>query len=92
MKTIREIRLEMLIQTARENVTNSENAILKIYDSFVEGRTAANKAKKEYRKLLPAFLTDLARYNYLRLSLRPDTNVSNEDPESWANYYNSIFA
>lgn len=92
MKTIREIRLENLIQIARENVANSDNAILKIYEDFKDGKIPANRAKREYKKVLPAFLTDLNRYNYLRLALRPDTNTNNEDPAFWESYYNGIFA
>lgn len=90
MKTIKEIRLDKLAQMARENVANSENAILKLYDSFVEGTIQANKARRNYQNLRNAFIIDLKRYNSILIAIDPDKSV--ENPKFWEDYYNNIFA
>jgi len=90
MKTIRQIRLERLSTIAAQNVANSENEILKLYESFEDGIIQANKARRIFAGLCTAFIIDLKRYNAIKIAIDPDCTV--ENPKFWENHYCSIFA
>ncbi len=89
MKTIREIRLERLTQIARENLANSENAILRLYEDFEDGLIPANKVKRIAKIRIAEMLIDLKRYNSLLLAIDKDASI--DTPAFWENHYNHIF-
>lgn len=89
MKTIREIRLERLTQIARENLANSENAILRLYEDFRDGFIPANKVKRIAKVYISEMLIDLKRYNSLIITLDKDASI--DTPAFWENHYNHIF-
>jgi len=89
MKTIREIRLERLTQIARENLANSDNAILRLYEDFQDGLIPANKVKRIAQIRIAEMLVDLKRYNSLVVAIDKDASVDN--PAFWENHYNHIF-
>lgn len=89
MKTIREIRLERLTQIARENLANSDNAILRLYEDFEDGLIPANKVKRIAEIRIAEMLVDLKRYNSLLLAIDKDASI--DTPAFWANHYNHIF-
>lgn len=94
MKTIRELRLSGLLQACRENLANSENAILNLYSRFEAGQIQANKAKKEFAVLIKNFEIDFKRCNSIAKVVIPDFNEKSKDYNIayWIAYYKYIFA
>ena len=59
---MRKIQLDRLIDMARLNYCESDLAILRLQDDFMDGRVQACKARKLYRQLRESFLIDGKRY------------------------------
>ena len=93
MQTIREIRLKKLCAATSENLANSENELLKLYDSFVAGEIPANKTKRIFSVLIQRFEIDFNRYARICRAIDPENDEKKDlCVNFWINHYCNIFA